>query len=97
MSKKEMIKNLLKVIRIETANSNRGKLFTELPMEVNENSSIIKIIRNRWYHHPIRKLVDKYQVWNRKRKGKCTCECHWRDGFYHCWDVCCDNPNDKEK
>lgn len=46
-----------------------------------EAESLYKIVKDRWYHHPVQKLIDKYIVWKYERKGLCTCECHRKKGF----------------
>lgn len=80
-------KDLLKVIRVGTANQIKGEIFTEFPCK--NSSTSLKIVIDKWYHNFFGKLKNKYYKWLLKRKGICTCGCHITPGFYHCWDSGC--------
>lgn len=93
--KEQIPENLLKVISIGVANHfSRPLLFTERPILVQDKCLYsLKIFH--WYFHVPTVLYKKYMEWRLKRKGHCTCECHYKTGFYHCFDRHCCNESHK--
>jgi hypothetical protein len=87
-------KDILKVVRIGKSNSLRDSLmFTKFPLP-KDNTSFFKIVIDRWYHNFFYKRRNQFYRWLHKRKDLCTCECHYNNGFYHCWGLdCCDQIN----
>jgi hypothetical protein len=85
--------DLLKIVKVGRANSNRTEIFTEFPI-VDKIESSYRMIIDKWYMDFFRKKKIKIIQWYRRKKNICDCICHIVPGFHHCWDAgCCKEIN----
>lgn len=88
------IEDILKIIKINNANTVRGEIFTEFPLIEKTNYSRFRIVYGKWYHNFWSKRKIQFLQWYRNKNNICTCECHIVPGFYHCWATqCCKEEN----
>jgi len=85
--------SILKIMRIAQSPKICGDLFTEYPLH-HSDDPIYFIKMEKWYHSFWSKRWLKWLKYLYSFKYDCLCDCHFRHGFYHCWDAdCCDNVN----
>ena len=89
--------DLLKCVRIGNHSVSRIDSFSSLKTEMLIGTiPNFCIVKDAWYRNFFTKLKDKFITYIYKRKGFCTCECHRKKGFFHCWDNgCCGEENKK--